>query len=590
LKTRAVAVSSALLLAACGGSSDAPTSPAPAAPTPAKAPEPAKAPPADPMKDVAAWKALPDADRAAKAADVVAKTNAGDASAVETTRAFLADRGEDAALASLAKAALAKGSTAAWTHQAAGDADVGPEVDACLKSCETAEDESDPKFVELKELRAKHAGTWWADATAAKDVRDKCAALKAQDKLLASPYGRGIAHWIRWQHAIPVMQDAPTIYGARGPYLVFVSLNSLEGDKQQEYDDKGRPKWKTRELKDVPPEELAKAQKVLDKNLALMEDFYEGWMTDLGPIFGFTRYGPENADETTLLKMNVFLNQAEYRRYNTNSNNEFMNEFARAYYTPREPRFITTYDGGATESPFETEQTQCHEATHQLVHLYTWDLTRKALNRDVRWEDCKVRPMWSEEGFAEFFSSFSKKDGKRTWMQPLVHRLLEIYLFKDILEAKKWKPFDIKELLTVGHAGQLTMIGEEKVGAAASKEEKEIAKDVIANLFYGKAWSLYAFLWNAESDGKPKYRDRFIEYLKFEFHLRYQYDSYDKKDKSIGVSAKDFRRILGLSDEAALAAFDAEWNAWETAQIAKYKNPAWDAARKGARKATGVDK
>jgi hypothetical protein len=588
LKSRVFAVSSVLVLAACGGSSDAPKSPAPADPAPTKAPDPPK--PADPMKDVSAWKALPAADRATKAADVVAKTDAGDARAVETTRAFLAERGEDAAVASLAKASLAKGSSATWAHQAAGEVDVGAEVDACLRSCETAEDESDPMFVEMKDLRAKHAGTWWADAASAKDVRDKCAALKAQDKLLASPYGRGITHWVRWQRAIPVMQDAPAIHGARGPYLVFVSLNSLDGDKQQEYDAKGRPKHKTRELKDVPPAEMESARKVLEKNLALMADFYEGWMTDLGPIFGFTRYGADNTDETTLLKMNVFLNRDEYRRYNSSSGNEFMNEFARAYYTPREPRFITTYDGGATESPFETEQTQCHEATHQLVHLYTWDLTRKALNRDVKWEDCKVRPMWSEEGFAEFFSSFAKKDGKRVWMQPLVHRLLEIYVFDDILAAKKWKPFDLKEFLTVGHAGRLVQIGEEKVGAGADPKEREIAKDVIANLFYGKAWSLYAFLWNAEADGKPKYRDKFIEYLKFEFHLRYQYDSYEKKDKSVGVSANDFRRILGISNDAALAAFETEWRAWEANMIASFKNPHWDDARKGARKAMGVDK
>jgi len=46
-----------------------------------------------------------------------------------------------------------------------------------------------------------------------------------------------------------------------------------------------------------------------------------------------------------------------------------------------------------------------HEATHQLVHFYTWDLTRKELHREPQWLDCHVRPTWSNEGFAEFFSS-----------------------------------------------------------------------------------------------------------------------------------------------------------------------------------------
>jgi len=593
VKSKAPALSFVLLVAACGGSSDAPN--AATSPAPAKPPEVSK-PPADPMKDASAWKALPAAERAAKAADVVAKADAADAAAVERTRAFLADRGEDAAVAALAKAAVAKGSSAAWAHQAAGDVEIGAEVDACLRACETAEEESDPKFVELKALRAKHAGSWWADAATAKSAREICAAAKAADALLASPYGRGIAHWIRWQRAVPVMQDAPALTGSRGPYLVFVSLDSEAATvagappEKPDLDAKGNPRKKQRLMKDVAPEELEKGRKVLERNLALMEDFYEGWMTELGPIFGFTRYGPENTDETTLLKMNVFLNQAEYRRYNTSSDNEFMNQFARAYYTPQEPRFITTYDGGTGEDPFQTEQVQCHEATHQLVHLYTWDLTRKALKRDVRWEDCRVRSMWSNEGFAEFFSSFAMKDGKRTWMQPLVHRLLEIYLFDDILAAKKWKPFDIKDLLTVDHAGTLVQIGEVKAGAGATKAEKELAKDVVSNLFYAKAWSLYAFLWNAQADGKPKYRDRFIEYLKFEFHVRYEFDKYEKKDKALGVSTNDFRRILAISDEAALAAFDKEWNAWEAAQIAARKNAAWDETKKRVRKSMGVDK
>jgi hypothetical protein len=581
---------SALLLASCGGSSEAPPATTPAA-APAKAPEPVKAPP-DPMKDASAWKALPAADRATKAADVVAKTDAGDGGAVERTRAFLAERGEDAAVASLAKAAVAKGSSAAWAHQAAGDVEIGPEVDACIRSCEAADEASDPKFLELKALRAKHAGAWWADAATAKSARDLCAAAKAADAALATPYGQGVAKWVRWQRAIAVMQDAPALTGSRGPYLIFVSLDSTaageEGPAKPDDAPKGATRKKVREMKDVPPADIEKASKILQKNLDLMEQFYDGWITQLGPVFGFTRYGPENTDESTMLKMNIFMNASEYHRFNIKNDNAMMDKFARAFYTPSEPRFITTYDGGDDEDPFQTEQVQCHEATHQLVHLYTWDLSRKALNREVKWDDCRVRPMWSEEGFAEFFSSFAMKDGKRTFMKPLLHRILEIYVLNDIVEAKKWRPFDLKEFLSVSHAGQLVAAGEQRAGLNAA--ERPVAENVMSNLFYAEAWSLYSFLWNAEEGGKPKYRDRFIEYLKFEFHVRYEFDKHERKEKPLSVSTNDFRRIMGVKEEPALVALDKEWRAWETKLIAVYKNPGWDEARKGARKAMGVDK
>jgi hypothetical protein len=581
------------VLVACGPSGDAPA-PAPAPIVAPETPKPSEPPKsaADPMKDVAAWKALPAAERAAKAGEFVAKLDAGDARAVESARAFLAERGEDAAIASLAKAALAKGGNAAWQHESVGDVNVGPEADACLKAGELAEEAADPKFLELKALRAAHPGTWWADAASAAKTRALCAEVKAQETFLATPYGQGVAHWARWQRAIPVMQDAPAVSGWRGPYMIFVSLDSeaatAGAPANPDETSKAAAKRKPRELIDVPPDEVEKAKKILKKNLDLMERFYEGWISELGPVFGFTRYGPENTDVSTLLKMNVFMNAEEYRRYNKSGGNDFMNEFARAYYTPSEPRFITTYDGGQDENPYQTAQVQCHEATHQLVHFYTWDLTRKALKRDVKWDDCRVRPMWAEEGFAEFFSSFTVKDGKYSWMQPLGHRLLEIYVLDDVVAAKKWAPFALKDFFTVSHAGELVQLGELRAGL--NVKEREAASNVMSNLFYAEAWSLYYFMWNAEDGGKPKYRDRFVEYLKLCFHLRYEYDKFDRKEKVLSVSTKDFRRIMGLADEAALTAFDKEWRAWEAKLIEEHKKPYWDQAKKRARAAFGVEK
>jgi hypothetical protein len=557
----------AALAAGCGDPPQPQTSAAPAA-RPADAPKP---PPADPMKDAAAWRALPAGDRAARAALLVEKTDAASAPEVERTHDFLVERAESAAVGALAKKVLAAGGIAPWAHEAAGDVNLAPEVDACLKSAEAAEDADDLGFVRLRAMRSKVGGTWWADATGAAKVRALCAGVKATEARLQTPYGQGVEKWARFQRAIEVMKDSPALHGARGPYVVFVSLNSAKGGK----------------LADVAADEIARGAKILEKNLALFEQYYDGWMTTLGPVFGFTRYGADNCDDRTLFKVNVFSNAAEYRLYNDKTGSG-MGGFARAYYSPQEPRFITTYDGGENEDAAATDQTQCHEATHQLVHFYTWDLSRKALKREVSWDDCEVRPMWCEEGFAEFFSSFAVKDGRYAWMQPLDERMCHLWLLGEIAAAKSWRPWELKEFLSMRDAGQMDEASQLRAGLKS--EDRGLASSVMGNLYYAKAWSLVYFLWYAEENGKPRYRDRFTEYLKFQFLLRYRFDKVEKKEVTVPVGSNDFRRIIGVEKDDQLAAIEKEWQAYERKLVEAHRKPAWAEQRAKARKALKLDK
>jgi hypothetical protein len=582
-------------VAACGRNDAADAAgPAPAAKSAPPAPLAAPKPPADPMKDLAAWNALSETDRHAKATAYAASVDAGNMAAVGAARDLLKERGEDAAVVALAKAAIGKGATASWAHEAAGEISVGPEVDACLKASEAAAEFQDAKFVELRRMRDGNSGSWWANDAWAKKVRALCAEVKAADAFLQTRYGEGVAQWASWQRAIPVMQDAPAIHGARGPYVVFVQLDSKVGPAAKP-DEPAKPVQR-REMKDATADEIARANAVLEKNLALMEDFYEGWSALMGPIFGFTRYGPENVDRVTLLKLDVFLNESEYHRFNQKMPGyAFMDQFARAFYSHQEPRFITTFDGGADEDPLLTEHVQCHEAVHQLVHLYTWDLTRKELGREPTWEDAgAARPLWSNEGFAEFFSSFTRKDGKRAWMQPYVYRLQHLYVLADVAAAKKWRPLDIKEFLRLRHAGELTEAAAHRVGPGAKAIDRLQAENLIGNLFYAKAWSFVFFLWNAEEGGKPKYRDRAIEYFRREFHLQYEMNRTTNAPEAKRVSMNDFLKAMGLrksdadKDDAKLAAFEKEWLEFEAKLVAQHKTPDWEAARLAARKAYQV--
>jgi hypothetical protein len=198
-----------------------------------------------------------------------------------------------------------------------------------------------------------------------------------------------------------------------------------------------------------------------------------------------------------------------------------------------------------------------------------------------------VRPAWSEEGFAEFFSSFAVKDGKYVWMQPLDERLFNIWLLGEIVTAKKWRPWELKEFLVIRHAGQMT-----EQGGLRAKEagERQLASSVMMNLYYAKAWSLMYFLWYAEEGGKPKYRDRFIEFKKLELVVQFKPDPVTKRPAAQPVGVHDFRRIFGLQKDDALAAFEKEWLAFEGKLVEASKKPHWDAIRARARKNLGIDK
>jgi hypothetical protein len=606
MKSSIPALSLLAALCACGpsgapsGAELAPVRPAAPPPAPPK-------PPPDPMRDVAAWQALPESERASRARGVVSTTDAGNPMEVEKTRAFLDERGAQEALSALAKAAVANGSIAPWAHERMGRKNIGREVDACLAECRSADECGNDAFTALKQMRDQHGGTWWVDAEGEKDVRARCEALRKQEVFLRTPYGEGVDNWVRRQRAVEVMKDAPAIHGITGPYLVFVSLDSdvskpSKEAKKDEEDDPRKPAPR-RSLSEVKPEELAKAQKILDRNVALMADFYEGWMKEMGPVLGLERYGPENTDMKTLFKMNVFMNKSEYHRYNAKDakarHAERANdETARAFYSPQEPRFITTYDGGESESNFDTDQTQCHEATHQAWHFYTWDLSRKELGREPKWEEAGgAGPLWLHEGFAEFFSSFAVKGGKRVWMEPLEDRIFELWLLPEICKAKKWKLFEMKEFLRMRRSGDLSAAARSR--ATAGSKDVPVAESILGNYFYGKAWSFVSFLWNAEEAGKPKWRARFIEYMKREMHLKYETNQSTSVPEPRYASMNDFRKIMGVEraekdardpKDATMEAFEKEWLAYEAKLVASRKQPNWDARRDAALKHFGTAK
>jgi len=106
--------------------------------------------------------------------------------------------------------------------------------------------------------------------------------------------------------------------------------------------------------------------------------------------------------------------------------------------------------------------------------------------------------------------------------------------------AEEVEAWELKEFLTVAPPRR----SRPRLDArGAEDEERPVAVSLLGNLFYAKAWSLVYFLWYAEESGKPKYRDRYIEYLKYE-STSLQDGRDEEGEVSVPSGANDLRRIL----------------------------------------------
>ena len=525
----------------------------------------------DPDKDPAAWTMLAANVRADRVNMMVARANTESDSVVQETATFLRDRKESEGLERLARLYVARTPTSEWANQVLGREEVSSKARRVLRKCELADDVQLESVVRLGRLIKKHAGDngkkkWWAEGDELKEVNALLAEVEAGEQELAnSDAAFGRARWITYRRTVEVFKDHPTLSAHVGPYLIFVQIKSEKGTV----------------IEDADPEAVATAQVILDRNIDLFKNLYEGWMTQIAPIFGFERYTEDSVDYSTILKANVFADSESYYEYIAQVGGP---RSARAYYSKQEPRFITTYEGdgekgadGEGESQESTNQVQCHEATHQLVHFYTWDTTRKIIGRPPRWLDSLTRPLWSTEGFAEFFSSHTEENGKYTWMVPLEDRMKQLWVFSEVIEKKGWTPWALKDIWSLRHGGQLSGLAQAR---AIDPNDAGASGMVMSNQFYAEAWSWVYFLWNVEEGGKLKYRDKLIAYFKLEFELDFGQRDGKKRTSPRLMQENDFRGVFGLIEapKKEQALYD-EWKVFEKALVEKHRNPKWNKER-----------
>ncbi len=532
MRRASLALALVALVAACGGPEDDGV---------AKSAAAQGAPAGDPMSDPAAWRALAAADRAPLTADVVLRTDYATAGAAKKSHRFLKDRAEDDAAADVVRKRLAMSPDCAWAHGVRGDADIEKVADECFRKYELADADDVPPVVALRKLVAEAPGGKWADASTAKRVDELVAEIAKEDARLSNPYQCAVSKWVQWQRGYRVMRDLPEVHDAAGRYLVFVSTG---GDKI------------SRQSKSA--EEQARV--VLARYLGVVKELETAWTRDVAAPLSLPGYEGEKADERAILKVNVFTKPDDYYEYQFNVDVwEF--DASWAHYVDAEPRFLAAMLPRSDAEWQAAKVSFLTEAVRQLVHFHTWEATKRARGRELDYAQCLHRPLWSADGFPRFFAHHAATpSAPRPWT-------LDAYVALGVAGRKQWKPWTLAEQLSMKERGELSV--------AARKRAGEPAVGVLSALFDARAASLSDFLWNAETGGKPKFRERYVAWLGAEMVVKTRIDL-NGQDAAIRPSSDDFKRAFGVKTDAAFAAFEKEWNDYEAALFEQEKSAAWD--------------
>lgn len=515
------------------------------------------------------WAELSSTEREARAAALESGADLAQPEEFRRTHALLVSVGEEARARRLAERYVEKFPAEDWAHEALGHVNLSVRVDDCLRRCRKADEMESPAAVELKQLKESSAppkGGWWADAATVERVDGLIAQVEKEDAQLASPYSQGVARWVQYVRRMPVAGNYHFVQQAVGPSIVFVGIEADPGVLRA----------------DVPAEKEEAARASLQAHAELMKAFYEGWMENMGPVLGLTRYGEDNVDDEAFQKVYVFPNKASFEKYHEVIEQKRAGGFP-AHYQAVGTHFLNTYqgarDGDTPEGETDWKATRtlvAHEAVHQIVHFYTWDLTRKARGEAPSWEACDHRRLWSKEGFAEFFSGHMEAGGGWIWMQPIDRRMAEIAAYQELVTERGWQPWRLKEILVPRTFDEVAT----QASYRGKPEEAAAAQGAFLGLFYARAWSLHYFMWNAMENGRPKWRDAFIRTMKNEFVVQYEKDPRDGIERPQRMSSKDFQRSMGIIDSGAFDRFEAEWNAFEKDLLAKHRNADWEKVRK----------
>ncbi len=517
----------------------------------------------EPERDAGAWARLAPAARASRIAELLALADTADDTALRLSCVGLQQRGAEESAREIAARYLQRNPTSVWANELRGRREVTAPIRETLDSCEYARDADIDAARRLEDLLEEHtqtAKTWWVEGA----ERDEIEALLAEvvrenAELEHSEAARARAHWVAYRRTVPVLREFATVDDHVGPYLILAQVPASKGSR----------------VTDAKPEDVEKARKTLAAGVELHRSLYDAWTSQIAPVFGFRCLGADDVDANSMQKVMIFADVDTYARYLA-SIGDVLAIATRARYSLDEPRFVCVLGGDASR------QAECRETARQLVQFHTWDTTRVAVGRAPGWAECAVRPLWTSEGFPEFFASHTVSDGVYRFMQPNEEHLQEIWILAELAQGLGWKPWTLDEIVSLRDADQLQSAARAR---AARPTDTLLADAAMTRLFYDDAWSLVYFLW-FHGEPQPTYRAGFVRYLRREFELDFGQGSggaRTTRPRQIGES--DFFAALGLESGAQREKLERAWREWQVEIIAAHRRPEWDAERDRVRRA-----
>jgi hypothetical protein len=280
---------------------------------------------------------------------------------------------------------------------------------------------------------------------------------------------KNVWHWRTLVSKHAVFKDYKYITVEEGPYLIFI----------EDPDD---------------PNKLAALKKKAERSAKIFKHLYKVFLDTFQEPFGLPELESDDENDV-ILKAWLFASRESFDHYQNTIRNPLPPGVA-AYYSPATQWMLVPDRGGDPTGEGFNTGVYFHEGTHQLIHQYSKWLVEKDLGEEINWTDPRLDSdaQWWQEGIAELFGNVKKVGDSWELFQFSKNRSA---FWKMIRNAKRneWKLSDL--LRATGNADVMRRRG------------------YWANLFYCQGWAFTYFLWHYE-DGK--YRDKFMEYTKREFH------------------------------------------------------------------------
>ena len=250
---------------------------------------------------------------------------------------------------------------------------------------------------------------------------------------------------------------------------------------------------------------------------------------------------------------------------------------ARAFYSNPLKHVVTWDDPRAAENDEQAwfnESVLIHECFHMLSDHYAakpipWDFKKERDAEGVRrknWfpteERARYFNVFIQEGLTDSVAGFSKKsDAEDTEYHFLVSNQVRIKDWQGIYKNfENNNLFRIRDLLDCVHYGHFTSVGHrcwDRIGMRKKMGGYPRDSGMYFGIYYAAACQASAFFFHYKENGTPKYRDKWMEYVKKNYT-----GAVELTDYSPEPGIKMFKECFGIKSDDDFDKMEAELVKW----------------------------